>query len=281
MWACSVRELCRPGGDHLLLHRRRRVALAHLGMAPEHPLEPHVPVHPLSRWPGARSSRTICSGGSATTFKSCALIRALTHERSRATRQLSAARIPRRPRARSHDRRDALRRLSRGSGRRTSRRLSELVRRETCAEVALAWDLGPYLNLGAGEVQSGGRRNQASLRTSARPSSARCSLTAATGRESARRAAFGTLLSAPRRSLRDPKSALQEWAQGRGWPTPSYTVVERVGPDHAPQFRVIARVKGIESGLGVGTSKRAAEQEAARNLLLREGVWTEDENGLA
>ena len=54
-----------------------------------------------------------------------------------------------------------------------------------------------------------------------------------------------------------------------------------VGPDHAPQFRVIARVKGIESGLGVGTSKRAAEQEAARNLLLREGVWTEDENGLA
>ncbi len=163
-----------------------------------------------------------------------------------------------------------------------SRRLSELVRRETCAEVALAWDLGPYLNLGAGEVQSGGRRNQAIL---ADVCEAIIGAVFVDGGYPAAKAlveqAFGALLSATRRSLRDPKSALQEWAQGRGWPTPSYTVVERVGPDHAPQFRVIARVKGIESGLGVGTSKRAAEQEAARNLLLREGVWTEDENGLA
>jgi ribonuclease-3 len=163
-----------------------------------------------------------------------------------------------------------------------SRRLSELVRRETCAEVALAWDLGPFLKLGAGEVQSGGRRNPAIL---ADACEAIIGAVFLDGGYPAAKAlverAFGALLSASRRSLRDPKSALQEWAQGRGWPTPSYTVVERVGPDHAPQFRVIARVKGIESGLGVGTSKRAAEQEAARNLLLREGVWTEDENGVA
>ena len=44
-----------------------------------------------------------------------------------------------------------------------SRRLADLVRRESCAEVALAWDVGPHLRLGAGEVHSGGRRNQAIL----------------------------------------------------------------------------------------------------------------------
>jgi ribonuclease-3 len=56
-------------------------------------------------------------------------------------------------------------------------------------------------------------------------------------------------------------------------------VAEQVGPDHAPKFRVAARVPGLENGLGLGSSKRAAEQEAARSLLLREGVWTEGDNG--
>jgi ribonuclease-3 len=43
---------------------------------------------------------------------------------------------------------------------------------------------------------------------------------------------------------------------------------------------VVAKVKGLESGHGVGPSKRSAEQEAARSLLIREGVWTEDEHDL-
>lgn len=160
-----------------------------------------------------------------------------------------------------------------------SRRLAELVRRETCAEVARAWDLGPYLKLGTGEVQSGGRRNQAILADACEAVIAAVFLDG--GYAAAKTLVehgFGELLSAPRRPLRDPKSALQEWAQGQGWPTPTYAVVERAGPDHAPEFRVVASVKGVERGHGVGASKRAAEQEAARNLLLREGVWTEDQN---
>ncbi len=88
-------------------------------------------------------------------------------------------------------------------------------------------------------------------------------------------------MSAPRRPLRDPKIALQEWAQGRGLPPPTYTIVEQTGPDHAPQFRVVVKVKGAENEFGLGTSKRIAEQAAARSLLLREGVWTEDEHGTA
>src|SRR4051812_24307037 len=41
-----------------------------------------------------------------------------------------------------------------------SHRLSELVRRDTCAEVALAWDVGPYMKLGGGDMQSGGRKSR-------------------------------------------------------------------------------------------------------------------------
>jgi ribonuclease III len=162
-----------------------------------------------------------------------------------------------------------------------SRRLSELVRRETCAEVAIAWDVGPHLKLGGGEVQSGGRRNQAIL---ADACEAIIGAVFLDGGYAAARAlverSFTSLLSTPGRPMRDPKSALQEWAQGRGLPAPAYAVVEQVGPDHAPKFRVVVKVQGTENGLGLGASKRAAEQDAARSLLLREGVWTEDEHGV-
>jgi len=163
-----------------------------------------------------------------------------------------------------------------------SRRLSELVRRESCAEVAIAWDLGAYLKLGGGEVQTGGRKNQAILADVCE------AVIGATfidgGFEAARimvERAFGDLLSTPRRPLRDPKSALQEWAQGRGLPTPAYAIVEQTGPNHAPKFTIRVVVQGAESGLGRGASKRAAEQEAARSVLLREGVWSEEEHGAA
>jgi ribonuclease-3 len=163
-----------------------------------------------------------------------------------------------------------------------SRRLSELVRRESCAEVALIWDVGPHLRLGAGEAQSGGRRNGAILADVCEALIGAVFLDG--GYEAARdlvERGFHDLLSAPRRPLRDAKCMLQEWAQGRGLPAPSYAIVEQIGPDHAPRFQVMVKVEGFETGLGLGSSKRAAEQEAARNLLLREGVLKEDEHGVA
>jgi ribonuclease III len=163
-----------------------------------------------------------------------------------------------------------------------SRRLAELVRRESCAEVALSWDVGPYLKLGAGEVHSGERRNQTILADVTEAIIGAVFLDS--GYDAAKalvERSFKELLDAPRRPLRDPKSALQEWAQGQGLPTPTYAVVEQTGPDHAPQFRIVVKVKGKEFGLGTGSSKRIAEQAAARNLLLREGVWTEEDHGVA
>lgn len=163
-----------------------------------------------------------------------------------------------------------------------SRRLAELVRRESCAEIAIMWDVGPYLKLGAGEAHAGERRNQTILADVCEAIIGAAFLDG--GYEAARNLverAFQPLLEAPRRPLRDPKSALQEWAQGRGLPPPTYSIVEQTGPDHAPKFRVMVKVKGAETEFGLGTSKRIAEQAAARSLLLREGVWTEEEHGTA
>jgi ribonuclease-3 len=157
-----------------------------------------------------------------------------------------------------------------------SQRLSELVRREACAAIAEAWDVGPHLILGAGEVHSGGRRNRAILSDAAEAIIGAVFMDA--GYEPARalvERALAEQVRAARKPPRDPKTALQEWAQGLGRPTPVYVMVERSGPDHAPRFQVAARVKGTEQAVGIGGSKRAAEQDAAQRILLREGVWQE------
>jgi len=60
------------------------------------------------------------------------------------------------------------------------------------------------------------------------------------------------------RPLRDPKTLLQEWAQGRGLPTPAYREVERRGPHHNPEFRVAVDIADRAPAEGIGRSKRAA-----------------------
>ena len=74
--------------------------------------------------------------------------------------------------------------------------------------------------------------------------------------------------------LRDPKSALQEWAQARELPPPHYRLVTRSGPDHAPRFVVAAEITGLQPAEGEGASKRIAEQSAAQAFMEREGVST-------
>ena len=69
--------------------------------------------------------------------------------------------------------------------------------------------------------------------------------------------------------LRDSKTLLQEWAQGRGQGLPNYTIVERSGPDHAPIFRVAVMIDGETAGEGQGKSKRDAEQAAAAEALAK------------
>ena len=75
---------------------------------------------------------------------------------------------------------------------------------------------------------------------------------------------------------RDSKTELQEWAHAKQLSSPKYTEVDRSGPDHDPEFTIIVKIQGFDDEAGTGRSKRTAEQDAARKLLIREGVWDAD-----
>lgn len=161
-----------------------------------------------------------------------------------------------------------------------NRRLSELVRAETCAEVAIAMEAGAAMRLGESEAKSGGRRKKALLADICESVIAAVYLD---GGLPAARALIEVYwrerLLNPRRPLRDAKSALQEWALGRGLPVPDYRETGRAGPDHNPLFRVEVEVEKHEPARGEGRTKRVAEQAAAEAFLMRQGVWTEDARG--
>ena len=153
-----------------------------------------------------------------------------------------------------------------------SRRLADLVRRESCAEVALEWGAEACVRLGEGERQAGTSKTTIF-------SDVCESLIGAVfldgGYDAARAVvmrAFGERMRSPRRPLRDPKTALQEWAQARGLEPPLYKETARAGPDHAPEFTMSVVVRGFEPAEAKGTSKRGAEQAAAAAFMAREGI---------
>ena len=151
-------------------------------------------------------------------------------------------------------------------------RLNALVRKETCADVARQIDLGAVLKLGKSEQVTGGRRKMALLGDAVEALIAAVYLDA--GLEAARALVlrlWGDRVSAVEPDARDPKTTLQEWAQARGMRPPVYAVEGRTGPDHAPEFRISATLEDGRSAEGAATSKRVAEQGAARMLLARLG----------
>ena len=147
-------------------------------------------------------------------------------------------------------------------------RFNALVRKETCAEVARDIALGDVLKLGRSEMLSGGRRKDALLGDGME------ALLAAVYRDGGFAPAkalvlrlWGDRVHQVKADARDPKTALQEWAQARKGPPPQYATVERTGPDHAPVFTVEARLFNGQSAQAKAGNKRHAEQAAARALL--------------
>jgi ribonuclease III len=161
-----------------------------------------------------------------------------------------------------------------------SRRLADLVRKETCAEIAVAIELGAAIKLGSSEVNAGARKRPAIL---ADVCEALIGAVYLDGGYSEAAALVERLwherMQAKAQPLRDPKTVLQEWAQARGLPTPAYSEVERSGPDHSPVFRVAVQLPHFAPAEGSGRSKRAAEQAAAAAMLSREGVKAAYLNG--
>ena len=157
-----------------------------------------------------------------------------------------------------------------------SRMRASLVKRETLAEVARDLKLGDHLQLGSGELKSGGFRRDSTL-------------------ADALEALFGAIyldsdfatcrarildLFTPRlealpsaAALKDPKTRLQEFLQGRHIALPEYEILETHGNEHNRRFRVLCRVDELDIRYeGSGSSRRRAEQDAAAGALESLGV---------
>ena len=149
-------------------------------------------------------------------------------------------------------------------------RFNALVRKEACADVARALDLGAVLRLGKSEMVSGGRRKEALLGDAMEAVIAAVYLDA--GFIAARDvilAHWGSRIDDVEIDARDAKTALQELVQSSGEAPPIYEIIARDGPDHAPKFTIEVRVAKGQSATAKAGSKRQAEQAAAKALLER------------
>lgn len=153
-------------------------------------------------------------------------------------------------------------------------KFNALVRGEACAAAVEAAGIGDYLILARSESGSGGRRKVAILSGACEAVIAALYLDG--GLDAVRPFIdryWADAFAALNEEMRDPKTRLQEWAQSRGTKAapPVYTIIGREGPDHAPVFSVEVRVVGKEPQKGTGTSKREAEQDAAKRMLVSVG----------
>lgn len=150
---------------------------------------------------------------------------------------------------------------------------ARLVNQDALAEVARSLALGDRIELGTGELRSGGHRRASILSDALEACIAAVYLDA--GWEPCRRviadlftSRMQALPSEP--ELKDPKTRLQEWLQARGLPLPEYQLVRSEGDDHAKRFWVqCVLADPAEAATSEGASRRGAEQAAAASVLER------------
>ncbi len=157
-----------------------------------------------------------------------------------------------------------------------SRRLADLVRRESCAEVAREWGVEAHVRLGEGERQAGPSAKEAILADVCE------SLIGAVFLDAGYAAAKPSLFRSSHRGCwrRAGRCAIQKPHCRNGRKpvvskTPAYRETARTGPHHAPEFTVAVVVTGFAPADAKGSSKRTAEQAAAQAFLAREGIDNE------
>lgn len=156
-------------------------------------------------------------------------------------------------------------------------RLNALVRRDACAKAARQAGLAPHIMMANSESGSGGREKNGILAGACEAVIAALYLDG--GTEAAKDFIlryWQSVFAEVEPDLQDAKTALQEWAQSGALPDrpqPKYRLKQRSGPDHAPLFTIEVEVPGCEPQTGEGPTKRAAEQAAARRMLVRLGLW--------
>ena len=149
-----------------------------------------------------------------------------------------------------------------------AKRFASLVKRDTLSRVAENLQIGPVIEMSAGEIENGGQSNPSNL------ADALEAIIAALYIDGGPTVAYNFIrkhwlaLSAEHiKPPSDAKTRLQEWSQKKNGRLPEYNVISTSGPPHAPIFEVEVRVVGFESARGIGSSKQNAEQTAALNML--------------
>ncbi|MCU0730248.1 MAG: ribonuclease III [Hyphomonas sp.] len=147
-------------------------------------------------------------------------------------------------------------------------RLNRLVKKGACAEAFRYLGLGAYLLLSESELASGGRERESTLGDACEAVIAAIYLDGglAAARKFVEKGWAPQFNSGPAET-KDPKTLLQEWAQGQGHPLPEYVVTGRSGPDHAPEYQVEVRIAQNGAAAASGPSKRDAERQAAARML--------------
>lgn len=149
-----------------------------------------------------------------------------------------------------------------------SRLRANLVRQDALVSIAQELELGAALRLGEGEMRSGGASRPSILADALEAVFGAVYLDA--GFERARDVILSLYADAleaidPAASGKDPKTALQEWLQGRKLPLPEYALMGVAGEAHQQIFEVECRIPRYQLvTLGKGQSRRAAEQQAAQ-----------------
>ena len=149
-----------------------------------------------------------------------------------------------------------------------TRMRADMVCEQTLAKVAAKINLGQHLLLGNGEEQGGGRARNSILADAVESVIAACYLDG--GLEAAQQfIETFILVEVPVKRLHnaDYKTALQELVQQKKNQVLAYALVGESGPDHDKKFDVEVKLNGVVVGNGSGSSKKRAEQDAARVAL--------------
>ncbi len=154
-----------------------------------------------------------------------------------------------------------------------SRLRANLVRQDSLHQLALSLSLGECLRLGEGELKSGGVQRPSILADALEALFGAIWLDAGFDIASAVIVRlYGDMLAAivPGQPIKDAKTRLQEYLQGRRLPLPKYSLAGTAGEAHAQQFKMSCAIESLLVNTeGSGASRRAAEQMAAERALER------------
>ena len=148
---------------------------------------------------------------------------------------------------------------------------SKLVQTNSLSQIARQLKLGEYLRLSKGEEQGGGRQNSALLENALEALIGAVYMDGGmqTAHKFLKDHLFPQIHHLTPDNLKDPKSLFQELIQAQNLPTPTYQVIEEVGPDHNKIFTTLVLVNNQEWGRGQGSSKQRAQTSAAEQGLKR------------